>query len=109
MVGGHGGVAHFPIHRADLAELFEVLERINHAQALTNRTAQRHIIDDLVADDAGEVDEEQSTIGNEFTGDADHAIVIDGALAGEHIVGLGDGFVDISDEREGLNHANQTE
>jgi hypothetical protein len=107
MTWSHGIIAFFPVHRANFTEFLEMLERINDAQALTDRAAEGHIVNDLVTDDSGFIDEEKSAIRDEFAADFDVSIFIFDILTCEYIVVFGDGFVNISDERIGdtLNSA----
>lgn len=101
MVCSHGVGAFFPIHRADFAVFLEVLEGIDDAEALADRAAEWHVVDDLVTDDAIKVDEEEAAVGDEFAGDDGFAFFVDAVIACEDVVVFGDGLVDVSNERVG--------
>lgn len=62
---------------------------------------ERHVIYDLVADDALEVDQEKAAVCDEFAGDDGLAFFVDAIVACEDIVVFGNGFVDIRDKRVG--------
>ena len=78
-----------------------MLESINHAEGFINGTAERHVVDDLVTDNAFLVDQEETTVCNQFTFDVRIAIVVDAFLASKDIIIRSDRFVDVSNEREG--------
>ncbi len=99
VIGDHAVIAFFPIHGADFAVGFEMLEGIDDAEALADGAAERHVIDDLMADDAFAVDEEESAVGDELAFDDELAVFIRVIIAGEDVVVFGNGFVDIGDER----------
>ena len=101
LVRGHGIGTFFPIHRTDFAVSFEVLEGIDGAEALADGASERHVVDDLVADDAFFIDEKEAAVGDEFAGDDGFARLIVIHIAGEDIVGFGDRLVDVCDERVG--------
>lgn len=99
VVGGHGGVTFLPIHGANFAVLLKVLESIDDAEAFLDGAAEGHVIHDLVADGALEIDEEEATVSNEFTFDRDITIFIDDLLTCEDVVSFRDRLVNISNER----------
>lgn len=99
MVCDHCIGAFFPVHWAYFAVFFEVLECIDDAEALADGAAERHVVDDLVADDALHIDEEEAAVSYEFTGDDGIAVFVDVVIACEHVVVFGDGFVDVGYER----------
>jgi len=101
VVGGHGGVAFLPIHGADFTVLFEMLEGVDDAEAFLDGASEGHVVDDLVAHPALKVDKEETAVGDEFSFDEDIAFVVDYFLTCEDVVGFGDCFVNISDERIG--------
>lgn len=101
VVWGHGVGAFFPVHGADFAVLFEVLEGVDDAEALADGASEWHVVDDLVADDALFVDEEESAVGDEFAFDLEVAFGVNGVLASEDVVVFGDGFVDVGDDGVG--------
>lgn len=86
MSGGHGVVAFFPVHGADFAVLLEVLEGVDNTQALFDGAAERHIVDDLMADDAILVDEEEATVGDHFTFNGEVTFVVVDVFTGEDVV-----------------------
>ena len=98
MVCRHSIVAFLPVHRANFAVLFEVLERIDHAETLVDGAAKWHVIDNLVADCARFVDEEEATVGYEFTFDFDVVVIVEDDFTCENIIIFRNCFVDISDE-----------
>lgn len=101
VVCSHGIGAFFPIHRADFAVLFEVLERIDDTEAFADGAAKRHIVDHLVADDTLEINQEQTTVGDEFSGDDGFAFFVDAVATCEDVVVFGNGFVDVGNEGVG--------
>lgn len=78
--------------------LLKVLESIDHAQALPDGTAEGHVIDHLVANDASAVDEKEPTVGHPLAFDLAVALIVDGFFPGEHIVSLGNRLVDVGDQ-----------
>ena len=99
VVRGHGGIAFLPVHGANFAVLLEMLEGIDDAEAFLNGTAKGHVVDHLVADGAFFVDEEEAAVGDEFSFDNVIAIFVDDLLTGEDVVGFGNRFVDVGNER----------
>lgn len=78
--------------------LFEVLEGVDGAEALFDGAAEGHVVDDLVADDAFLIDEEEAAVSDELALDGDVFVFVHDDVAREDVVVLGDGLVDISDE-----------
>ena len=72
-VGCHAFVALVPASGANLAMLFMELQGINHPQGFINIAAKRQIIDDLMANHTGLIDQEGATQGN--TGIGKDAII----------------------------------
>lgn len=97
--GGHGIVAFLPVHGADFAVLFKVLEGIDDTQALLDRAAQWHVVNDLVADESIAVDKEKSAVGDHFTFNGEVSFFVVGVFTGKHVVVVGDGFIGIGNER----------
>ena len=94
--------AFFPVHRADFAVFFEVLERVDHADGFLDGTAERQVVDELVLDDAFLVDEEETAVGDELAFDHEVAVFVETVFAYEHVVVGRDGFVGLCDE--GISH-----
>lgn len=65
---GHGRVSLVPAKGADFPVQFEVLEGVNHADGFINGAAQREVVDELVADDAVLVNQEEAAVGDQFPG-----------------------------------------
>lgn len=63
---GHGRVSLVPAKGADFPVQFEVLEGVNHADGFINGAAQREVVDELVADDAVLVNQEEAAVGDQF-------------------------------------------
>lgn len=101
MIGSHGGVTFLPVHRADLAVLLEVLKGIDDAKAFLDGAPKGHVIDDLVTNGAFLVDEEESTVRHELTFDGVFTIFVDDFVSCEDVVGFGNRFVDVRNERVG--------
>ena len=59
---GHGRISLVPAEGADFPVQFEVLEGVNHADGFINGAAQREVIDELVADDAVFVNQEEAAV-----------------------------------------------
>lgn len=98
MVSSHGVGTFFPVHWAYFAVFLEVLEGIDDAEAFADRATKWHVVDDLVANDAIKIDEEEAAVGDEFAGDDGFAFFVDAVIACEDVVFFGDGFVDVSNE-----------
>gem|GEM_PF-5383693 len=64
---GHGRVSLVPAKGADFPVQFEVLEGVNHADGFINGAAQREVIDELVADDAVFVNQEEAAVSSPLT------------------------------------------
>ena len=98
MVCGHCFLTFLPIHGANLAVFFKVLQSIDGPKAFRDGTSERHIVDDLVANFTVQIYEEKSAIGYEFTFDGNIPFFIDHFLACKDIVRFGYRFVDISNK-----------
>src|SRR3972149_6576275 len=84
-IGLDRGAALLPVGRAGLAVLLEELQGLDHAEDLLHVAAQQQVVDNLVADDAALVDQEQPPQCDP---------------AGEqHVVRLGDRLVQVGDQR----------
>ena len=95
VVGLHCVGTFFPVHWADFTVLLEVLESVDYAEALTDGAAEWHIVHHLVANDAFFVDEEETTVGNEFAFDLYVVVFVDECLTSKNVVVFGDGLVDV--------------
>lgn len=74
-----------PVSWANFAVLFDELQCFDHADGFANATAERQVVDNLVANDAFGVDEEQTAKGD--------------AAAEQHVVSATDVFVQVGDQR----------
>jgi len=101
VVCSHSIVTFLPVHRANFAVLLEVLERIDHAETFVDGAAKWHVIDNLVADCALFVDEEETAVSNELTFDFDVVVFVENNFTCENIIVLRNCFVDVSYERVG--------
>ena len=95
----HRSVPLLPVHGADFAVLFKVLQGIDHAQGFRDGAPQGHVVDHLVLDHAFAIDEEEPAIGHQFAFDTEIAVIIDVIFSGKNAVGIGDGLVRVRDER----------
>lgn len=91
----HGGFTLVPVEGANFSIDFKVLESVHDAQGFFNRAAKREVVDQLVADDAVFVDEEETAVGDELSGDLDVAIFVNFFVSGKYAVVRRDGFVDV--------------
>lgn len=65
---GHGRFTLVPAKGADFSVQFEVLEGVYHADGFINGASQREVVDELVADDAVLVNQEEAAVGDQFPG-----------------------------------------
>ena len=98
MVCSHSVVTFLPVHWANFTVLFEVLESVDHADTFVDGAAKRHVIDNLVANSASFVDEEEATVSYQLTFDLYVVVFVEDNFTGEDIIVFRDCFVDVSNQ-----------
>ena len=96
MVCNHSVVTFLPIHWANFTVLLKVLESIDHTDTFVDGAAKWHVVNNLVANSASFVDEEEATIRYEFAFDLDFIVVVQSCFTCEDIIVFRDCFVDVS-------------
>ena len=66
MVWSHSFGAFDPIHGANFSVLLEVLKSVDDVDHFPDGAAKWHVVDGLVTDDTALVDEEESTVSDQF-------------------------------------------
>ena len=100
---GHGRFTLVPAKGADFSVQFEVLEGVYHADGFINGASQREVVDELVADDAVLVNQEEAAVGDQFPVDFHVAVFVNFLVSGQNAVVGGNGLVDVGND--GVAHA----